>query len=396
MRRVKILIARMFYRIAYYLPVNSKVIVFESFFGKQYGCNPKAIYEYMVKNHPEYKMFWSVDERFIENFAGEQLQLIRRFSLKWIWVMSTSKYWITNCRMPMRIRKSKGTIYVQTWHGTPLKKLVFDLKEVHIPNTTTQNYKAEFYQESRRWDYLLSPNSYASEIFTSAFCFDQKIIEYGYPRNDILYNGNDQTYIAQVKEKLGIPLAKKVILYAPTWRDDEVHTTGGYKFDLPFDIAELQKKYNGTHVVLLRMHYLIAENFDLSSYDGFVYDFSIGVDINELYLISDLLITDYSSVFFDYANLKRPIIFYMYDIERYRDVLRGFYIEIENEAPGPIVKTMTELVAFLDLLNQDGAYLDYKERYQKFYDKYCYLEKGNSAKQVVRSVLLGYPNSHRE
>ena len=388
MQRVKILIAKLLYRIGYYLPVNSKRIVFESFFGKQYSCNPKAIYEYMVKNYPNYKMYWSVDERFMTNFTGQNLQIIRRFTLKWIWVMFTAKYWVTNCRMPMRVRKSKGTIYLQTWHGTPLKKLVFDMKEVHIRNATTEQYKDDFYRESQRWDYLISPNGYASAIFRSAFRFDKEIIESGYPRNDILHTGNNDQYIGSLKKQLGIPMDKKVILYAPTWRDNEFHEAGGYKFNLPFDIAELQKKYSETHVVLLRMHYLVAENFDLTSYQGFTFDCSSGVDINDLYLISDLLITDYSSVFFDYANLRRPILFYMYDIESYRDVLRGFYFDIESEAPGPIVKDMTDLIAWIDRFNQDSSYLDYTEQYEKFYEQYCYLEQGISAERVIKNVFL--------
>ena len=387
MRHMKILVAKLLYRIGYYLPVKSKRIVFESFLGKQYSCNPKAIYEYMVKHHPEYQMYWSVDARFMDNFASQELRMIRRFTLKWIWIMATSKYWFTNSRMPMRIKKTKKTIYVQTWHGTPLKKLAFDMENVHIRNATTDKYKDDFYRESRRWDYLLSPNRYSTDIFKRAFRFDQTIIEQGYPRNDILTTGNNTEYIGAIKEKLGLPVDKKVILYAPTWRDNEFHETGGYKFDLPIDLTLLKQKYGETHVILLRMHYLVAENFDLSTYAGFAYDFSNGIDITDLYLVSDLLITDYSSVFFDYGILGRPILFYMYDIETYRDVLRGFYFDIETEAPGPIVKDMTELVTAIDRFIMDGIYLDYQSNYEKFYHKYCALEKGNAAKQVVENIL---------
>lgn len=136
------------------------------------------------------------------------------------------------------------------------------------------------------------------------------------------------------------------------------------------------------------MHYLVAEQFDLSDYEGFVYDFSSHSDINEIYLMADLLITDYSSVFFDYANLKRPIIFYTYDIESYRDRLRGFYFNLENEAPGSVVKTSEELVSAI--LNYEKKGLgELKNKYNEFYKRYCYLENGDSSEKVVKKIFFG-------
>lgn len=385
---IKKFIIKTFLVVVGFLPTNSKLIMFESFQGKQYSCNPKAIYEYMLEHHPEYKMYWCVNKAYIENFSGKNLKLVMRYSFKWLILLGFSKYWITNSRMPTNIPKPKHTTYIQTWHGTPLKKLVFDMEEVYMPGTDSEEYKANFYKESRNWDYLLSPNEYSSHIFKRAFRFDKPILEYGYPRNDILYHGNMLTNIAHLKNKLGIPLDKKVILYAPTWRDNQSQGVGQYKFELPLNLSELQEKYGSDYVVLLRMHYLVSENFDLSPYQGFAYDFSQKVDINELYLVSDLLITDYSSVFFDYANLRKPMIFYMYDMEEYRDTLRGFYFDIEKEAPGPIVRTMTELNEALEEFGCMGKYVNSEENYQKFYDKYCYLENGMSTEKFVKNMIV--------
>src|SRR5699024_1820814 len=148
--------------------------------------------------------------------------------------------------------------------------------------------------------------AYSTQIFKRAFDFRKTVIESGYPRNDILYTHNNEQSILEIKAKLNIPLNKKVILYAPTWRDDDYYRVGQYKFTLQLDLNKLQNKLGDDYVVLLRMHYLVAEKLELSGHEDFVYDFSTYNDINELYLVSDLLITDYSSVFFDYANLKRP------------------------------------------------------------------------------------------
>src|SRR5699024_6582047 len=152
-----------------------------------------------------------------------------------------------------------------------------------------------------------------------------KFIESGYPRNDILYTKNTADDIVAIKQKLGIPTEKKVILYAPTWRDDEFYGKGKYKFTLALDLQKMQARLGDEYIVLLRMHYFIAAQMDVSDVQGFAYDVSDYQDIGELYLISDMLMTDYSSVFFDYAHLKRPILFYTYDLDKYRRQITTFY-----------------------------------------------------------------------
>ncbi|MDG2794259.1 CDP-glycerol glycerophosphotransferase family protein, partial [Vibrio parahaemolyticus] len=278
--------------------------------------------------------------------------------------------------------KPRHTTYVQTWHGTPLKKLARDMNEVYMPGTTTEKYKMNFQREVRNWDYLLSPNTYSTKIFQRAFQFEKNVIESGYPRNDFLYVNNNCKKIDELKKKSGLPLDKKIILYAPTWRDDQFYTKGRYKLDLQLDLNLLQKKLGSDYIILLRMHYLIAEQFDLEPYSGFVYDFSHYSDINELYILADLLITDYSSVFFDYGNLKRPIIFYAYDMDLYRDKLRGFYFDLEKEAPGPVVLTTKDVLEEIMKFARHGLG-EFEKKYDAFYDNYCYLEDGFASKRVV-------------
>ena len=386
--QIKLMIIRMFFIFVGFLPARKKMILFESFSGRQYSCNPRAVYEYMLKHHPEYEMYWSIDKKFKDNFKAKNLKTVERYSIKWLFILGFSRFWVVNGRMPWTIQNSKHTRYIQTWHGTPLKKLVFDMEEVHMPNTNAEKYKMSFFKESRNWDVLISPNRYSTDIFKRAFKFEKEIFETGYPRNDVLIKDNNFEKIKEIKKKLGIPQDKKAILYAPTWRDNQFYKVGQYKFDLALDLAELQKLYGDQYVILLRMHYLVAENFDLSPYKGFAYDFSQKVDINDLYLVSDLLITDYSSVFFDYANLKRPILFYTYDIEEYRDVLRGFYFDIEKEAPGPLVKDMKSLIQNIEVFNREGEFQAYKNKYELFYQKYCYLDDGNATERVVQQTII--------
>ena len=359
-------------------------MMFESFHGKQYSDSPRAIYEYMCKHHPNYKMIWSIDKRSIQLFKSLGIPYIQRFTLKWFLIKPRAKFWINNVRLPKWMPRPLGTVYLQTWHGTPLKKLGLDIEEVHMPGTYTERYRENIINESENWSYLISPNKYSSEIFKRAFGFNGEIMESGYPRNDILCRA-EPALIAETKRKLNIPIEKKVILYAPTWRDDEFHKIGQYKFTFQFELDKMKERFGNEFVLLTRMHYLVAESFDFAAYGDFVKDVSSYPDIAELYLVSDMLITDYSSVFFDYANLDRPIIFFMFDLEDYRDRLRGFYFDIEKEAPGPIVENEEELFGAIEYAAAKGHVSP--KLFENFRNRFCHLEDGKATERVVNRLL---------
>lgn len=364
------------------LPIKEDLVLLESFQGRSYSDSTKYIYEYMLEHYPNKKYVWSMNEK--REIPGNPKQ-VKRLSLSYYYYLAKSKYWISNSRMPNHVIKRKENIYLQTWHGTPLKRLAGDMEEVHMPGTNSVKYKRNFFNETQKWDYLVSPNAYSSEIFKRAFWFDKKMIESGYPRNDILYTKNDEEHITKIKKELGIPVEKKVILYAPTWRDDEYYEKGKYKFSLKLDLDKMRDKFGDEYVIILRMHYFVASQMDVSHLEGFAYDLSSYSDIGELYLISDILITDYSSVFFDYAHLKRPILFFTYDIDKYRDSLRGFYFDMEKEVPGPLLTTSDEVLQSIKNINEIS--LDYKEKYEGFYEKFCSWDDGNASKKVIDEVF---------
>ncbi len=367
------------------LPKNDKLIIFESFLGKQYSDNPRAIYEYIHKYHEGYTMYWSVDKNYRHIFANHNILQVKRLSIKWLFLMTSAKYWVYNSRLPVWVPKPKKTVYLQTWHGTPLKRLALDMDEVHMAGSDTEVYKKAFIKSASKWDYLISPNHYSTEIFRRAFHFNKKMIESGYPRNDFLVNANNAKTIAEIKKRCNLPTDKKVILYSPTWRDNQYYGVGKYKLDIEMDLAMMQKELGKDYIILLRLHYLVAENLDLSAYDGFVYDMTFHEDIRDLYLIADMLVTDYSSVFFDFAILRRPIIFFVYDLEEYRDKLRGFYFDFEQKAPGPLVKTTGGIVDVVKNIEQNGY--TPSEIAKAFHERFCYLEDGKATKRVVNEVF---------
>lgn len=357
-------------------------IIFESFVGRNYSGQPKYIYQYLQKNYgKKYKYIWIVNDKKLE-IDGKHTK-VKRFGLKYYYYMTRSKYWVNNMRQPYAFPKRDSQIMLETWHGTPLKRLVFDMDDVHSANP---KYKQIVYKQSRKWDYLLSDNGFSTEVFQSCFMFDkEKILELGYPANDPMYDKNLDVKAAELKRKIGVPLDKKVLLYAPTWRDDNMYGAGEYKFELALDLNRLHKEFGDEYVILLRMHYWVVDQLDLNGLEDFVINVSKYSDITDIYLISDICMTDYSSVFFDYANLRRPILFYMYDLEKYRDVLRGFYLDINKDLPGPILTTNDEVVDALK--NIDEIKRNYNSKYETFYNRFCHVDDGNAAKRVCEKVF---------
>lgn len=362
------------------MKLEENMVIFESFFGRNYSDSPRYIFEYLNEHYPgKYKYIWILNKKEKLPYPAKR---IKRFTFRYFYYMGKAKYFVLNGRQPRYFIKREGSVFLETWHGTPLKKLVFDMDEV---TSAAPLYKKHVYIQSRSWDYLVAPNKFCSETFRRCFMYDGNMLETGYPRNDILHLEDKSALSAEIKGELGIPEGKKVILYAPTWRDDEFYGSGQYKFTLKLDLKKMQKELGDEYVVLLRTHYFIVDSLDLTSFNGFAFNASKYDDIARLYLISDILITDYSSVFFDYANLKRPMLFFTYDLEKYRGVLRGFYIDVEEELPGPMLFTTEEIIDAIKNLPQIEA--DYKEKYDVFYEKYCGWEDGNSSKKIVEAVF---------
>ncbi|KIH69756.1 bifunctional glycosyltransferase/CDP-glycerol:glycerophosphate glycerophosphotransferase [Salinicoccus roseus] len=363
-------------------PLMDDLVIFESFQGKSYSDSPKYIYQQMLKSRSGYNHVWVLNKK--QKLPGDPVT-VKRFSLKYYYYMARAKYIVSNVRMPNSYIKRAGQKYLQTWHGTPLKRLAGDMDDVHMPGTNAAKYKKNFSKETDKWDYLIAPNAYSSAIFKRAFWFTNTMLETGYPRNDILMTDDNPVIIQDIKEKLGLPKDKKVILYAPTWRDDEYYKVGQYKFSMQLDLERLKEKFGDEYIILLRMHYVVASKMDLTGLEGFAYDVSKYDDVSELYLASDMLITDYSSVFFDYANLRRPVLFFTYDIEKYREQLRGFYIDMETELPGPLLMTNGAVVDAIENIGEIEE--EYQERYDAFYDRFCSWDDGRASEKVVDAVF---------
>ncbi|MGB8453991.1 MAG: CDP-glycerol glycerophosphotransferase family protein [Anaerocolumna sp.] len=365
------------------IPVQKDIIVFESNMGRNYTGNPKCIYEEMVRQglDKKYRCYVMLDD--LSTCVPGNAKKLKRTRTLYFLVMGIAGIWVSDCRQPNYIIKRQEVHYIQTWHGTPLKKLALDMESVNMAGETDiEKYKRNFYKNTRTWDYLVSQNHFSTEVFKSAFAFDKTVLEIGYPRNDILFWGNNQEYIKDLKRKMGLPPDKKVLLYAPTWRDNEYYDKGAYKFNQALDIKKLKDELGKDYVCIVKYHYLVKDSIDWSAYKGFIYKFDMCEDIAELYLVADMLITDYSSVMFDYSILKRPMLFFAYDLEEYKDNLRGFYLDFLKEAPGPITRTTRELINCILNYNKE----EFALKLDEFHNKYNHADDGNASYKIVQLI----------
>ena len=372
---------RRFYAAALRLPMDEDLIVFESGIGKQYADSPRYIYEELVRRNDPRTKVWVYRGKL--PVKDEHTKVIKRLSPQYYWYLARAKYWVNNQNFPYYIRRRKDGVMIQTWHGTPLKRMLHDLDEVHGRD---EGYLDRVSQAVRQWSVLLSPSPYATSAFRSAFKFGGRVLETGYPRNDILAGESAKEQGAEIKRKLGIPEGKRVVLYAPTFRDSQSNGKGRFHFEMPFDVETFHKRFGSDAVLLLRMHVLVSGNIEIpDSARESVQDVSGYPEIQELYLASDVLITDYSSVFFDFAILRRPVVFYAYDLELYRDTLRGFYLDYSTELPGPVVDSEAGLYAELEKAFQPDA--DRDQQLAAFVAKFAPHDDGHATERVVDELF---------
>lgn len=382
--KIKKLAKRILYAVYKYiflhLPVRKKQIVFVSSLGRNYTGSPRAIYEKLVQEglDKRYECMYVIQD--LHTQMPGQVKKIKKGHIAYYMALATAGILVSDTRLPDSIKKRKETLYIQTWHGTPLKKLALDMTQVQMSNgQSIEEYHESFRNNAATWDYLIAQNPFSEETFRRCFAFQGEMIRCGYPRNDVLFAGNNAETIQKIKTKLGIPQDKKVLLYAPTWRDNAYFGLGKYKFATELDFERMQQTLAKDYVLIVKYHYLVQEQVDWSAYQGFIYTFPADYDIAELYLVADALITDYSSVMFDYSILKRPMYFFAYDLEQYKNDLRGFYFDFLAQAPGPVVQTTEALLKAICETKPEK----YAKQYAQFCERYNPWDNGTASAQIV-------------
>jgi CDP-glycerol glycerophosphotransferase len=367
---------RGFYPAMLRTPVRDQIL-FISWKGKQCGDNPLGIAEELRRRGDDREQLWAVTDWSVPVPDGGTAVL--RGTQEYYEALARSKYLVSNDDMQAPFRKRDGQVYLQTWHGTLLKRIGFDIANPQFISGTA--YFDHLAKDVAQWDLLLSPNPFSTPLMRRAFRYDGEICEYGYPRNDLLRRGEVAELAARVRDRLGLPAGKRVVLYAPTWRDNQVYANGRrYRFDMRLDLERAWRELGQDHVFLIRGHHHMADDVPAGMRDGFALNVTAYPDITELFLVADVLLTDYSSAMFDFAVTGRPMVFFTYDLAEYRDSLRGFYFDFEAEAPGPLLATSAEVIAALKDI--DAVAASYRDSYQRFAARFCSLDDGKAAARV--------------
>lgn len=343
---------------------EENAVFFESFYGRTVSCNPRALDREIAERMPEVTRYWSVVDLSIP--VPEGAIAVVEGSPEWWRARASARLLVVNEWLRRRFDRKSGQRVLQTWHGTPLKRLA-----LHRPGFDPRRMGAVV-KESRRWDVLLAQNAYGARVMRKAYAFLGKPIWVeGYPRNDMLVTGDARA----VRETLGIGAEERVLLYAPTWRDDREEMVDF------IDAEELAARADA--VVLVRGHSrTLQPGRDRSG--ARVIDVTGFPETSRLLLAADALITDYSSVMFDFSVTGKPMFFLVPDLEHYRGTLRGFYFDLSERAPGPLVRSQEELV---EALGQKGLEEVYAERYAAWRRQFNALDDGHAARRVVDRLV---------
>jgi CDP-glycerol glycerophosphotransferase len=371
--------SRILYSIYYYLgsffisllrifvKPDDKLILFISYGGKRYDDSPKEISEAMLRDSRfhTYKLCWAFIDP-TKHDIDSRIKKIKVDSIDYYMNAIKARVWITNVGVERALKfKGKNTLYLNTWHGTPIKKIGKDVK--NSSSTFTSKYES-------RYDYFCVQGEYDRKVFNRAFNISEdNMILTGLPRNDVLKN-YDKNLINNLKRKLDLPLDKKIILYAPTFRE-----FNNYQLQTPIDWNKWNDTLSDEYLIILRAHHATVGSMNIEGMKNFINDFSSYSNLNDLMMISDILISDYSSIFFDYSILDKPMFCFAYDYEDYSSK-RGLYFDIRNEIPGGF-SSEDELITQIVKMDYESAKKSTEEFRHKYVEAY-----GEATRKVVDIV----------
>lgn len=351
----------------HFTKVRPEKILFINFLGKGYGCNPKYIAEELLKRNRGYDLVWAVSNLDDESIPSK-IRKVRINRFKYFYELATCKILVSNVRMPMYFQKRKNQLYIQTWHGcVPLKKI-----EAAVEDKLSLEYVQLAKNDSSNIDLLISNSGFCTNIYQQDFWYQGKILESGSPRNDVFFAKNKDCIKEKICKQYHIALDKKIILYAPTFRNSADYNY--FTIDFKKLVAELKNEY----VVLIRLHPNVSNNqYD---YDDMVINANDYGDTQELLCISDILITDYSSMMFDALYTNHSTYLYAPDYEDYLDE-RGLYFPYTT-LPFPIAKQGTELIQFI----LTDAHADFKKKKKAFMHKLQLYDDGGASEKVCDEI----------
>lgn len=368
------ILKRIFWIICFFLPVKSKKIVFQSYYGRGYGDNPKYIADALIDSKEKLDLVWVVSGKESYVFPKE-IRTVTFRSFRYIYEMSTAKVWVDNSRKEYCLKK-KNQYYMQTWHGGLGMKKVENM----VPDKLSSEYLRMAKRDAAQCDVMLSSCDTLTKDYRNYFWYPQgEIIQKGLPRNDRLLSFTDGDK-ARIKNSLDIKDDVKLLLYAPTFREN--HDLSVYDIDYKRCKAALEEKFGGQWKILLRLHPNVFKLSDNIEYDkNVLINASYYPDMQELYMIADMLITDYSSVIFDFLLIEKPSLLYASDVSKYK-VERDYYFDF-NELPFKLCENNSQLSDAILTFNEE----DYKKAIKAFKELHGFCDSSNASDYAAQWIL---------
>ncbi|MFF5705369.1 CDP-glycerol glycerophosphotransferase family protein [Streptomyces sp. NPDC012794] len=369
---------RLHYRVQRLLPLRPELAVFSAYWHGGYACNPAAIEAKLRELAPRMRTAWICDPRYASTLPPETTPLRPGSAAYWS-ALARARYLTTNVNFDRALVKRPGQVLLQTQHGTPLKRVGLDLQDRPAATPTT-DFEG-LLRGADQWDYLLSSNRHSTLVWEKAVPASYTTLEYGYPRNDAFHRAG-QAEVLALRERLGIAPGTIAVLYAPTHRD--------YRRSRPvhLDFERVLRDLGPRFTLLTRTHLTYAGSPGGWEPHPRLLDVSDHPSVEELCLASDALVTDYSSLMFDYAALDRPIVIHADDWEAY-EAARGTYFDLRSCPPGVIARTEDELVDIFATGHWRGSRS--AQLRAAFRSRFCSYDDGHAAERVVRRVFLGQP-----
>ncbi|TPQ20196.1 bifunctional glycosyltransferase/CDP-glycerol:glycerophosphate glycerophosphotransferase [Streptomyces sporangiiformans] len=374
-RGVRAAALRLHYWVQRLLPVRADRAVFSSHGGREYGCNPGALEDAFRAHAPGIRTAWIAAPEHHHTVPTPTRKLRPDTAAYWT-ALARSRYLVGNVPFDRRLVKRRRQIMVQTQHGTPLTHMGLDLRE--HPATARDTDFAELLRGADQWDYCLSGNRHSTLVWERAFPSDYTTLEFGSPRNDVFQRATSVD-VARLRETLGIPEGKIAVLYAPA------HRAYRRSQRSTLDLERVLRRLGPRFVLLTRAHHAYGPPLTPQS-AGRLIDVSEHPSIETLCLASDVLVTDYSSLMFDYAGLDRPIVIHADDWETY-EAAHGTYIDLHTFPPGAVARNEDELIDIFATGHWQGSRS--AQLRAAFRERFCPYDDGRAAERVVRHVVLG-------
>ena len=353
-------------------------VFFQSYLGEQATDSALALHKELRRRYPDMKLYWGVVDASVS--LPEGAIPVITYTRDWYEKISRAEYLVNNIYFFSWFIKRPFQTYLQTWHGTPLKKIGHSY---WVDRQRPPVWINRMDRQAAGWDFLVAPNEFCEEKFAEEFRYEGKVLQSGYPRNDVLTATPNQD-VQAIRRRIGIEPEKKVLLYAPTWRDNKSAQAWVADFVALLDLQRLSRELGEEYVILVRGHGHNARAGSTVSSRGQVVDVTFYPEINDLYLVADLAITDYSSVMFDFAITKKPLLFFVPDLAEYADGVRGFYFDYEALVPGPVLQNQDEVAGEIRKLLSPGW--EPNDRYRDFLARFAAWEDGNASQRVVDAV----------